>query len=228
MILLDHEEIIEGLLQFANQEEQRRLWMGKGQERWTEFSTFDQAYCELFEDSALEVILYSRRTAFDKDVDTMLRKLDGLIKSIDTDQDVEDIIADPKMTIVRAVASIALERIMSMGRKNGQRILDRVVEWRDEERQRMLWLPRAGEPPISSPRCAEWHLFHGRDYWRYLDLGVDEREFSTLFWDLRLLVIDLRTFNRPPEEVLTDSKMDPIREMAARIACKLGIATRMT
>lgn len=223
MILLDHEEIIEGLLQFANQEEQRRLWMGKGQERWTEFSTFDQAYCELFEDSALEVILYSRRTAFDKDVDTMLRKLDGLIKSIDTDQDVEDIIADPKMTIVRAVASTALERIMSMGRKNGQRILDRVVEWRDEERQRMLWLPHAGERPRSSPRCAAWHLFHGNDYWGYLDLGDDEDELSNLFWDLSVLVSHLTDRDAGPEAVLADPLMKLIREMAARIARKLGI-----
>ena len=37
MTLLNHEQIIDGLFQFANEKEQRRLWLGEGQEKWREF-----------------------------------------------------------------------------------------------------------------------------------------------------------------------------------------------
>lgn len=223
MTLLNHEQIIDGLFQFANEKEQRRLWLGEGQEKWKEFSSFEEAYCELFDDSALDTKLYSQGTEFGPEVDAMLREVDDLIDAINSDRSPEKIITDPKMVAVRRVASTTLGHIMSMGRKNSGRILDRVMEWRDEERQRMLWLPSAEKPPMSSPHCADWHLFHGKDYWGYLDLGADKRELSTRFWDLSLLVADLRTFDRRPESVLADPLMEPIREMAARIACKLGI-----
>ena len=223
MTLLNHEQIIDRLFEFSNEEEQRRLWLGEGQEKWTEISSFVEAGCELFQGSALDSKLYSEGTEFGPEVDAMLRAIDDLTLAINGHRHDEEIIADPKMDVVRAVASRAHGCIMSMGRKNSRRILDRVVEWRDEERQRLLWLPRAGEPPKSSPRCANWHLFNGNDYWGYLDLGARKREFSTLFWDLLLLVADLRTYSRRPEEILADPLMEPIREMAARIARKLGI-----
>ena len=223
MALLNHEQIIDGLFQLANEKEQRRLWLGEGQEKWREYSSFIEACCDLFQGSALDEELYSQGTEFGPEVDAMLREIDDLTEAINADRPAGKIIADPTMEMVRRVASVALGRIMSMGRKNSRRILDRVVEWRDEERQRMLWLPRAGEPPKSSPRCADWHLFRGNDYWGYLDLGARKREFSTLFWDLLLLVADLRTYRRRTEEILVDPHMVPIREMAARIARKLGI-----
>ena len=223
MTLLNHEQIIDGLFEFSNEKEQRRLWLGEGQEKWKEISSFIEASCMLFGDSALDEKLYSQGTEFGTEVDSMLREIDELTRAIDTHRRQEKIIADPKMAIVRRVASTAHGHIMSMGRKNIGRILDRVVEWRDEDRQRMLWLPSAEKPPMSSPHCADWHLFHGKDYWGYLDLGADKRELSTRFWDLSLLVADLRTFDRRPESVLADPLMGPIREMAARIARKLGI-----
>ena len=223
-VLLNHEQIIDGLFEFSNEEEQRRLWLGEGQEKWKEISSLIEARCMLFVDSALDEKIYSQGTEFGTKVDSMLREIDELTCAIDTHRRQEKIITDPKMALVRRVASAAHGRIMSMGRKNVGRIFDRVLEWRDEDRQRTLWLPSAGKPPRSSPHCADWHLFHGKDYWGYLDLGANKRELSVRFWDLSLLVGDLRTFSRPPESVLADPLMEPIREMAARIASRLGIA----
>ena len=224
MTLLNHEKIIDRLFEFANEKEQRRLWLGEGQEKWAEFSSFVEASCELFDGSGFDTKLLLSGTEFGPEVDAMLRELDDLTEAINIDQPEEKIIADPKMAMVRRVASTAHGRIMSMGRKNSGRILDRVVEWRDEDRQRMLWLPSAEKPPMSSPHCADWHLFHGKDYWGYLDLGTDKRELSTLFRDFGSLVFDLRTFvPRSPEAILVDPLMEPIREMAARIARKLGV-----
>ena len=222
MTLLNHGTIIDRLFEFANEEEQRRLWLGEGQENWTEISSFVEAGCELFQGSALDRKLYFQGTEFGPEVDAMLRAIDDLTLAINGDRYDEEIITDPKMDVVRRVASTAHGRIMSMGRKNSGRIVDRVMEWGDEERQRMLWLPDAEkQPPRSSPYCAYWHLFHGKDYWGYLDLGADKRQLSTLFWDLSVLVSKMRTFR--PEAVLADPLMDPIREMAARIARKLGV-----
>ena len=223
MKLLNHECIIDGLFQFASEKEQRRLWLGEGQEKWVEVCSFVEAGCMLYDDSGLYEDLYSEGTEFGPEVDAMLQEIGRLTRAIDGERYEEEIIADPKMAIVRRVASNAHGRIMSMGRKNSERIHNRVMEWRDEERQRMLWLPHAGERPRSSPRCAAWHLFHGNDYWGYLDLGDDEDELSNLFWDLSVLVSHLTDRDAGPEAVLADPLMKLIREMAARIARKLGI-----
>ena len=225
MTLINHEQIIDGLSQLANESEQRRLWLGEGQEEITEFSSFIEACCELFQDSALDNKLYFQGTEFGSEVDAMLKKIDDLTEAMSIDRPQEKIIADPKMAMVRIAASTALRHIMSMGGKNSTRIVDRVIEWRDEERQRMLWFPDADKlPPRSSPQWADWHLFHGKDYWGYLDLGTEKRELSTLFRDMGSLVFRLKTYvSRPPEAVLADPLMEPIREMAAQIASRLGI-----
>ena len=226
MTLINHQQIIDGLFQLGSEREQRRLWLAEGPKGQNEMFSFVEAWHELFTDSVLLDKLCSQGTEFGMEVDAMLMELYHLTDAIDVYKPEEEIVADPRMIMVRKIASTVREHIMSMGRKNSSRILDRVVEWRDEERQRMLWLADAEEPPRSSPHCADWHLFHGKDYWGYLDLGANKRELSTRFWDLSLLVNDLRTFNRPPESVLADPLMEPIRERAARIASRLGIARR--
>ena len=223
MTLINHEQIIDGLFQLGNEREQRRLWLAEGPKEKNERSSFVEAWHGTFTDSALLDKLCSQGTEFGKEVDAMLMELHHLTDAIDGYSPEHEIVDDPRMVMVRKIASTVRDRIMSMGRKNSGRILDRVVEWHDEDRQRMLWLPGAEKPPMSSPHCADWHLFHGKDYWGYLDLGADKRELSTRFWDLSLLVADLRTFDRRPESVLADPLMVPIREMAARIARKLEI-----
>lgn len=223
MALINHEQIIDGLFQLGSEREQRRLWLAEGPREQNEMSSFVEAWHELFTDSALLDELCSQGTEFGMEVDRMLVDLHDLTNAIDRYKPEDEIVDDLRMVTVRELASTVREHIMSMGRTNSQRIFDRVLEWRDEYRQRMLWLPSDEEPPRSSPHCADWHLFHGKDYWGYLDLGANKRELSTRFWDLSLLVGDLRTFNRPPESVLADPLMEPIREMAARIANRLGV-----
>ena len=219
-LLIHHADVINGLSQFASEAEQRRLWLSAG----GEVSSFVEAYCWLFEDSCLLDVLDSGETEFGAEVDQMFRDLDALLMEIDYGRPQEKVIADPKMAKVRELASEALRRVIAKGSKNASRITGRLLEWRDEERQRRLWLPAGDATPTSSPDDAYWHLFHGKDYWGYLDLGERKRELSEMFFELSKLVSTLKTFNpRPPEQVIADPMMPAIREMAGRVAGKLGI-----
>ena len=218
--LIHHADVIDGLCQFASEAEQRRLWLSAG----GEVSSFVEAYCGLFVDSCIEDVLDSGETEFGAEADQMFRDLDALLLEIDDGRPQERVIADPKMAKVRELASEALRRVIAKGSKNASRITGRLLEWRDEERQRRLWLPAGDATPTSSPHDADWHLFHGKDYWRYLDLGERKRELSEMFFELSKLVRTLKTFvPRPPEQVIADPMMPAIREMAGRIAGELGI-----
>lgn len=224
-MLINHEQIIDGLFQLGSEHEQRRLWLAKGPKQKNEMSSFVEAWHGLFTDSVLLDKLHSQGTEFGMEVDAMLMELYDLTDAIDGYKLEDEIVSDPGMVKVRKIASSALRRIMFMGRKNSGRIVDRVSEWRDEEKQRKLWLPTIdGSMPRSSPYDAAWHLFHGKDYWGYLDLGTEKRELSALFRGLGSLVFRLKTYvSRPPEAVLADPLMEPIRETAAQIARKLGV-----
>ena len=219
MMLINHKQVIGGLQQLRSEAEQRRLWLSDGDE----VSSFIEAYCELFVDSSLERALDSGETEFGAEVDRMLWDLDAVLIEIDDDRPVEKVIADPEMAKVRELASELLRRVMAKGSKNPSRITARILEWRDKERQKRLWWPGGKDAkPMSSPYDAYWHLFHGRDYWGYLDLGERKRELSELFLELDSLVWTLSK-SPPPEQVMVDPMMPAIREMAGRIAGKLGL-----
>ena len=224
-MLINHKRVIGGLCQFGSEAQQRRLWLSTG----GEVSSLVEAYCELFEDSCLADALDSGGTEFGAEVDQMLNELNRLTAPIVKEYqllelDIEEVIADPKMAKVRELASKTLRRVIAKGSKNASRIAGRLLEWRDEERQRRLWLPAGDATPISSPEDADWHLFLGKDYWGYLDLGERKRELSEMLFELSKLVGALKTFvPRPPEQIMADRMMPAIREMAARIADKLGI-----
>ena len=223
-MLINHEQIIDGLIQLGSEREQRRLWLREGPKKSNERSSFIEASCVLFDDSALMDKVESGGTEFGADVDEILNLLFQLTTEILRESlSQSEAIRDPRMARARALALGALRSIMSMGSRNSTRIIDRVNEWRDEERQKRLWLPTRDSKPRSSPYCADWHLFHGKDYWGYLDLGVEKRELSALFREMGSLVFRLKTYVwRPPKVVIADPLMEPIREMAARIAGKLG------
>ena len=222
MTLINHEQIIDGLFQLGSEREQRRLWLDEGPREQDEMSSFVEAWHWLFNDSALLEKLRSQGTEFGMEVDAMLMELYHLTDAIDGYKPEEEIVADPRMIMVRDIAATVRGHIMSMGRENSRQIFDRVLEWRDVERQRMLWLATDKQPPRSSPYCAYWHLFHGKHYWGYLELGAEGRDVPTLFRHLNSLAFSLKPFV-PPEAVFADPLMEPVREMAARIACKLGI-----
>ena len=221
MMLINHEQVIGGLQQLRSEAEQRRLWLSDGDE----VSSFVEAYCELFVDSCLTDALDSGETEFGAEVDRMLGDLNAVLMEVDNDRPAEKVIADPKMAKVKELASESLRLVMTKGSKNPSRITARILGWRDKERQRRLWLPAGKDAkPMSSPYDAYWHLFHGKDYWGYLDLGERKRELSEIFLELDNLVWTLdKSTLRPPEQVIADPMMPAIREMAGRIAGKLGI-----
>ena len=208
--------------ELGSEAEQRGLWLGQGTQTVGEVSCFVEACCGLFDDSALGEKLYSSGTEFGAEVDTALKEVDKLIDAIDDDRTEEEIIADPMMANVRRVASDAFRRIMWMGGRNKQRIIDRLLEWRDEEVRRRLWFPSGdGVEAESSPRDAQWALFRGKDCWMYLNLGRREREFSPVFFELDKRISRLDYDRRPLEDVLSDPLMNCVGQMAARIIDKL-------
>lgn len=158
------------------------------------------------------------------EVDVLLKSLEHSFGAmVEEWSSQEEAIDDPRMTKVRALASMALRGVMEAGSKNMGRISDRLLEWRDEEVQRQLWLPiMEGVPPESKPYEAAWHLLRGKDYWGYLPLGDRRGEFSVMFEQLDRLVFGvLRLEFRSPEEIISDPAIRPVRKLAARIMGKL-------
>ncbi len=227
VITLNHHYILVDLRTLGSEAEQRGLWLGEGTQTDGEMCSFVEACCGLFDDSALGEKLYSSGTEFGPDVDAALREIDKLTDAIDDDRPQEEIIADPVMAKMRQVASDAFRRIMSMGGRNRQRIIDRLLEWRDVDVRRRLWFPSGdGIEAESSPRNAQWALFRGKDCWMYLDLGRREREFSPLFFELDKRISRLDYDRRPLEDVLSDPLMMYVGQMAARIIEKLETSVR--
>ena len=224
MTSLNHQLILLCLRELGSEAEQRGLWLGEGTQTNGDMSSFVEACCGLFDDSALGEMLYSSGTEFGIEVDVALKQIDKLICAIDEHRSEEEIIADPDMAKVRELASRAFGMIMSAGMRNKGRIMGRLLEWRDEERRRKLWFPsRAGVQAQSSPRDAYWYLFNGKDCWLYLNLGRKERELSPLFLELANLVGHLAFDDRRPlEDILSDPLLTSGSQKAAQIINKLN------
>ena len=219
---LNHQSILCGLRELSSASEQRRLWLSDGVAT-SEVSSFIEACCQLYDDSALQERLEAGGTEFGIEIDDALKELGEATDAIDAERPPEHIVADPKMANVRNLAKSVLRKIMSMGSKNNRRIIDRLLEWRDEEKQTTLWLSTEDAEAISSPDEAHWHLFLGDDYWEYLDLGTKRVEFSKMFWELNILALTAMGGHRTPKQVIADPGMIRVREMADRILQKLWI-----
>ena len=221
--LINHNWIIDCLFELSCEKRQRELWLSDGSSG--EWSCLTEAYCRLFDDSALCYKLDSEGTEFGMDVDSSLRRLEKIILEVDDHRTPEKVIADPRMATVREVASSVLGQILLFGSRNSERIVRRLLELRDEERQRRLWMP--ADNPRSSLKEVYWHLFTGNDYWGYLDFGSAKQELSSMFSRLEELVADLEPYRvRPPTEFIIDPKMVIVRETASgiiRILDRLGI-----
>ena len=169
MILINHEMVIYELRVLSSESEQRRLWLSVDGKVSSIVETFES----LFGDSCVMESIERGETEFGIEVDMMLRVLERRLYALmDEWQSQEEAIADPRMEDVRELASTILERILVAGSKNVGRITTRVVEWQSEETQQEIWLPTTeGASPKSTPSDAAWHLFHGKDYWAYLEMG---------------------------------------------------------
>ena len=217
MTLINHNLIIDCLSELSCEKRQRQLWLSDG--RSEEWSSLTEAYLGLFDDSGLSHKLDSEGTEFGKEVDSSLRRLEEVVTKIDDDRSPEKVMTDTQMEKVRDIASSVLDQILSIGARNGERIVHRLLELCDEDRQRRLWLLAN---PRSSLEEVYWHLFTGDDYWGYLDFGEQKRELSSMFSQLEELVGNLEPYRvRLPIEFITDPKMGIVREMASRIIRKL-------
>lgn len=217
-ILVNHEKVICGLQELSSESTQRRLWLSDGSSG--EVSSFIENYLELFQGACLLEAISIGETEFGKEVDAMLTDLEqqfGVL--VDEWQSEEEAIADPRMVGVRELAATTLRGILAAGSKNAARITARLVEWQSEKRQNELWLPGTdGTSAISTPRDAAWHLFLGKDYWGYLEMGARRSELTRMFLELDKLVWPLAMRgNRPSDQIIADPRMRGVRQMAARI-----------
>ncbi len=70
-----------------------------------------EAICQLFDDTGLGDALEHGRTGFAPELDDDLRALGRQLDSIDTNRSLEDILADPRMTLIRDSAARVLRLI---------------------------------------------------------------------------------------------------------------------
>jgi hypothetical protein len=101
MNTVNHDLVRDGLRELSSLEMQRRLWLSPGEPEW---SSLEEAACQLFDDSGLDVAFDKRETVFSPTADTQLRHLGARIRSIDMMRSPSDIIKDPAMEQVRATA----------------------------------------------------------------------------------------------------------------------------
>ena len=108
--------IVERLLELSDEQRQRKLWLWSG---GGEVSSFVEAVCGLFDDSALGGALDSGGTEFGSLVDSKFLELACLLDRIDYRLSDADIMRDPQMRDVRKVAKDLLCMIGSLDLDEG-------------------------------------------------------------------------------------------------------------
>lgn len=105
-----HHRIRECLDELSRIEEQRRLWLRIGTDG-SEFSTPVECCCTLFDSSGLGLALDRGESPYPPAIMEKFRKLDQLLKSVDMDQDEEDVMNSPAMVPVRSLAAEILREL---------------------------------------------------------------------------------------------------------------------
>lgn len=105
-----HHRVRERLDELARIEEQRRLWLSTGAEG-AEVSTPAECWCTLFDSSGLGRALDRGENPYPPAIMEKFRKLDQLLKSVDMDQDHEDVMNSPAMVPVRSLAAEILREL---------------------------------------------------------------------------------------------------------------------
>jgi hypothetical protein len=105
-----HHRVRERLDELARIEEQRRLWLSTGEDG-AEVSTPVECCCTLFDSSGLGCALDRGENPYPPAIMEKFRKLDQLLKSVDMDQDDEDVMNSPAMVPVRSLAAEILREL---------------------------------------------------------------------------------------------------------------------
>lgn len=101
------------LRQLADAAEQRRLWLSTGGGR--EVSSLTESISQLWDDSGLGDALESGGIVYSVEIDEMFEVLWTQLKGIDDRGSPDQIIADPRMVRVRAIAAEILARLSAFG-----------------------------------------------------------------------------------------------------------------
>lgn len=112
-----HRHVEEALLELADEDSQRRLWLSTGA-AGAEVSSFDECMAYLLDDSGLADAL-DKGSVYGAETDAFLRKLAHLSKRMDGQRPPEEVIADPLMTTMRLLAREARLRVLAGG-NNGE------------------------------------------------------------------------------------------------------------
>lgn len=99
-----HEHVEDALRELASEREQRRLWFAAS----GEVSSFVEAHCRLLDDSGLGDALERSGVVYTWAIDERLRLLRYLMRQVDADQPLADLMVLPALTQVRTVAAAVL------------------------------------------------------------------------------------------------------------------------
>jgi len=108
-----HGHVEDALLELADENSQRRLWLSAGA-AGAEASSLDECLAQLLDDSGLAAAL-ERGAVYGAEADAFLRKLVRLSLRIDRNRPPEDVITDPLMTTIRLLAREARVRVLGSG-----------------------------------------------------------------------------------------------------------------
>jgi len=107
-----HSHVIQALCELADEELQRRLWRSSG-EGGAEVSSFSECVSQLFDDSGLGVELDRGHLVFGEELDGRLRSLSVTLHKVNDLRPPDDVIADPLLAEVRAVARLLAQDLGS-------------------------------------------------------------------------------------------------------------------
>ena len=105
---VNKEIVVGSLKELADKGYQERLWLASSGD---EISSLTEAVCQLFDDSGLGDALDRNNRVYGDPVDHMLRQLDGILRQLPRNTHPSIVIDDPKMEMVRNLASRVLSLI---------------------------------------------------------------------------------------------------------------------
>jgi hypothetical protein len=106
--MIDYDLIKSCLQELSRREMQQELWLSSGPPG---VSSFEEATCQLFNDSGLEDRLDKHEIVFSQDIDRRLSQLGSKLKAVDANRDPLSVINDPALAEIRQLANELLSEL---------------------------------------------------------------------------------------------------------------------
>ena len=113
MIRVYDEAVVECLREFADEEMQKVLWRSTGA---PEVSSFIECSCRLWDDSGLGDAMDRPGVIYSQDIDDKLRRLKAVLRKVDQDQSVDDLLQDPNLRKARRMAAALVADLATRNR----------------------------------------------------------------------------------------------------------------